>query len=182
MDSRGYSVPLRYILNLYLFIVFRSESLNIHSIYAQIELLTVIRSIYIHTFSQITFILETEITNGDTMFKTPEIPQLIILGREITLEINDEMCLQHNADGLTIGTRIVLRSQYPDFERYTTVVMHESIHALCDVLGVQLPLSTEEIFATTISETMVEIISVLLGEESEETPEDEPVQLEMKLE
>lgn len=85
------------------------------------------------------------------MFKTPERDFISILGTEVPVLIDDQKLKDHDADGLhDLGT-IYLKSKYDDEDHYRRVFFHECIHALCEELGLQLNINTEECLAHRIS-------------------------------
>ncbi len=88
------------------------------------------------------------------MFNTPENREIVIMGTTISIEIDDDRCVEEGADGLYILETIYLKSSYDTRDQYRITYLHECFHALCDVLGVQLDHNLEEILAHRVS-TMV---------------------------
>lgn len=85
------------------------------------------------------------------MYHTPIKGKIQIMGQDVEIIIDDYKCAQHEADGLTEGTTIYLKSEYEDIKHYLMTYRHECFHALCEILGIQLDIHTEEILAHTVS-------------------------------
>lgn len=85
------------------------------------------------------------------MFKTPEREFIKILDTKITVIIDDDRLLRENADGLYDEEVITLKSKYHNEDHYKRIFFHECFHALCDILGLQLDLHTEECLAHNVS-------------------------------
>lgn len=85
------------------------------------------------------------------MYETPIKGSVQILGTIINIVIDDESCEAEEAAGFYRNETIYLRSSYDDLRAYLDTYRHECIHALCEVLGVQLDHHTEEILANTIA-------------------------------
>lgn len=85
------------------------------------------------------------------MFTTPLRESVSILGTEISIEIDDHKLDAQGADGLYAHELITLRSSYSDHKEFRRIYAHECIHALCDLLGIQLDVHTEEVLTHRIS-------------------------------
>lgn len=85
------------------------------------------------------------------MYVTPIKGRIQIIGEDIDIIIDDEKCDHEDADGLYQHKTIYLRSEYPSVKEYAYVYRHECFHALCDLLGIQLDIHTEEVLAHRVS-------------------------------
>ena len=85
------------------------------------------------------------------MFTTPLREAVTLLGTDIQIEIDDNKLDAQGADGLYQHELITLRSSYSDHKEFRRVYIHECVHALCDLLGIQLDVHTEEVLAHRIS-------------------------------
>lgn len=85
------------------------------------------------------------------MYITPFKGTITILGQKIDVVIDNEKCDEAEADGLYYDETIYLRSEYACIREYLRVYRHECFHALCELLGVQLDLHTEEVLAHRMS-------------------------------
>ena len=85
------------------------------------------------------------------MFTTPTKESVLIMGTEVTIEIDDDKLDRQGADGLYEHLVVTLRASYIDHKEFKRIYAHECIHALCDILGVQLDIHTEEILTHRIS-------------------------------
>ncbi len=92
------------------------------------------------------------------MFKTPDKHSVTIMGTEVEIIIDDDRCHNEEADGLYSAYTVTLKSEYDDIKHYRRVYAHECFHALCDILGAQLDLHTEEILAHRVSVMITEEI------------------------
>jgi hypothetical protein len=90
------------------------------------------------------------------MYDTPIKGSINIMGTKIDIIIDDYKLLEYDADGLYHDNTIYLKSEYEDIKHYLTSYRHEAIHALCDILGVQLDDRLEEILAHRISTMITE--------------------------
>lgn len=89
------------------------------------------------------------------MYKTPTTKEFIrVLGDKISIKIDDKYLNDEEADGIYKHEVIYLRSYYKNRKEYLRVLRHETIHALCDSLGIQLDHHVEETLAHTISKTI----------------------------
>ena len=85
------------------------------------------------------------------MYRTPRSKKSInIMGTKIKIKIDEEYCVSQGADGLYKDNVIYLLEEYADRKSYRDVYVHESFHALCDILGLQLDMHTEEILANRV--------------------------------
>jgi len=84
------------------------------------------------------------------MYTTPLKEEINICGTEITVEINTAKCEGMEASGYYHEHTIYLKSSYPSYEIYRDTYVHECFHALCEILGIQLDIHTEEILANRI--------------------------------
>ena len=83
------------------------------------------------------------------MFKVPEtLTSVDILGIQVTVIIDDARCLHMGALGLFDGA-IILRSEYDSHELFMKTLVHESFHASCYNVGLQLDIQIEEVLAVT---------------------------------
>lgn len=86
------------------------------------------------------------------MYKVPKIESIEILGVTVKIEIDQyKLDVEDEADGLYCNKLIYLKKEYKNKQEYQRVFFHETIHALCDILGAQLDDTTEEVLANTIS-------------------------------
>ncbi len=85
------------------------------------------------------------------MYITPIKGTINILGHKINIVIDDEYCAREEADGLYSNETIYLCSEYTDMKEYLRVYRHECIHAVCDLLGLQLDHHMEETLAHRVS-------------------------------
>ena len=90
-------------------------------------------------------------TQGDTMYTTPIKGSVTIMGTQVYIIIDDTKLDEYEADGLYHNGSVYLRSEYDSLKDYLVAYRHECIHALCDILGVQLDNNLEEILAHTVS-------------------------------
>jgi hypothetical protein len=83
------------------------------------------------------------------MFKVPEsLTHVDILGMQIPVIIDQARCEHMGALGMFDGS-IVLRSTYDSHELFMKTLVHESFHASCYTVGLQLDVQIEEVLATT---------------------------------
>ena len=85
------------------------------------------------------------------MYMTPIKGTIEIMGQKVDIIIDDERCAAFEADGLTSGTTIYLKSEYEDIKHYLVTYRHECFHVLCEILGAQFDIHTEEILAHRVS-------------------------------
>ena len=85
------------------------------------------------------------------MYSTPRKDSVYIMGTRISIVIDDTECSKESADGLYASETITLRSSYESLEEYRRIYTHECFHALCELLGVQLDTTVEEILAHRVS-------------------------------
>ena len=97
------------------------------------------------------------------MIQTPQIEGLSILGTLITVIVDTDVCTAKGADGLYEDYKIYLKEEYEDFGYFLEVLNHESFHALCEILGIQLDIHTEEILANTMSKVSSTMFNAFLG-------------------
>ena len=90
------------------------------------------------------------------MYKTPDNEKIKILGKEVLLVLNTYKCNKEEADGLYESETIYLKDYYESEEEYKRILIHESFHALCEILGCQLDIHMEETLAHTVSKLCVE--------------------------
>lgn len=106
------------------------------------------------------------------MFKVPKsLTHMDVLGKEIPVVIDDERCKHMGAAGLFDGN-IILRSKYESQEYFMTVLVHETFHAHCYTVGLQLDQQIEEVLATTSERLFMSALKALshcamIDEESE---------------
>lgn len=86
------------------------------------------------------------------MFKTPKSKKKVtILGQDISIVIDDKKLIEEEADALYEKEIIYLQSKYKDRKDYQLALRHECVHALCDLLGLQLEDQAEEVLAHRVS-------------------------------
>lgn len=92
------------------------------------------------------------------MYKTPKIESIEISGVTVKIEIDDyRLNVEEECDGLYHNKIIYLKKEYSDKKHYKRIILHEAIHGLCDILGVQLDHNTEEILANMISYLAIQL-------------------------
>ena len=97
------------------------------------------------------------------MYKTPKkLKKINILGKDISIVIDDAVCQSQGAMGLFTTGVIVLLSEYSSKAEFVDTFSHECFHALNYVLGSQLDPHLEEIFANTMGQMNVQLINALL--------------------
>ena len=109
------------------------------------------------------------------MIDTPQMQGMSILGVEVAVEIDDAKCIAHGADGLYESYTIYLKSEYITLTHYFEVFQHECFHAICDILGAQLDIHTEEILANSVGMVFSQITSAFLGNPDEPQEDDDEI-------
>ena len=95
------------------------------------------------------------------MFKVPKsLKSIDVLGVKVDVVINQARCEREGAYGLYDG-KIILRSKYPSHVDFIRTLAHESFHASCNILGLQLDLQVEEVLATANERMFVSLTGTL---------------------
>lgn len=118
---------------------------------------------------------------GGNMFKTPEsLKSVDVLGIEVAVSTDQSRCEHMNALGLYDGS-IVLREYYEDHEQFIKTLVHESFHAHCHTVGLQLDIQIEEVLAVTserlfmsMTHKFTEMFMVMAEEKVEKKPRGRP--------
>ncbi len=85
------------------------------------------------------------------MYKTPNKEKIEIMGTLVPIIVSSWKCNAEDCDGLYDCGKIYLRDEYESENEYKRIIIHECIHALCEILGCQLDHHMEETLAHTIS-------------------------------
>jgi hypothetical protein len=110
------------------------------------------------------------------MFKVPEsLTSVDILGVEIPVHIDQARCIHAGALGMFDGN-IILRAEYSDHEEFIKTLVHESFHASCYTVGLQLDIQIEEVLAVTSERLFIsmsqKLSEVFMGMEESESEEE----------
>lgn len=104
------------------------------------------------------------------MFKVPKsLKSIDVLGISVPIKIDQALCSQSGALGLYGEGVITLRSKYACPEDFINTLTHETMHAHCHIVGLQLDLQIEEVIATTterVFNTVTKTLHALFTEES----------------
>lgn len=92
------------------------------------------------------------------MYKTPKLESIEIAGVTVKIEIDQyKLEVENECDGLYKNKVIYLRDEYMDKKHYKRILLHEAIHALYDILGVQMDHHAEEILTNMISYLAIQL-------------------------
>ena len=84
------------------------------------------------------------------MFKVPKsLTSINILGLDVEIELNQALCCNENSYGMFSHNKIILREEYESANDFIKTLVHETMHAHCHIVGLQLDLQVEEVIATT---------------------------------
>ncbi len=84
------------------------------------------------------------------MFKVPKsIKSIEVLGIEVEIHLDQARCEHDSAFGLFDGEKIILREEYRHVQDFIKTLTHETMHAHCHIVGLQLETQVEEVIATT---------------------------------
>ena len=97
------------------------------------------------------------------MYKVPKtLKSINVLGKDVKIKFSNAKLDANQAYGMYDREFIYLRTQYDTYETFICTLVHESFHAHCHIVGLQLDLQVEEVLAVT-SERLFESMRKVLS-------------------